>query len=181
FWQLVRGADVLIEDVAPKELAAIGFDRPLRELNPRLVQLSLTPFGRTGPYSRWCGRDLNTWHLSGAGYAYLGDAEREPLRTGVRLGAWWAATVGALSVVAGLIARRRSGEGLLIDVAEAETMALLQVGSGAVTTWDLGDKANPDMAEYTRRSYKLGLYRTADGYVQIVPLEAYQFERLIEA
>jgi len=182
---LLKAADVLIEDCPPPDLGRFGLDNPPVERHARLVHLSLTPFGRTGPYSGWRGRDLNVWHLSGAGYAYLGDAEREPLRTGVRLGAWWAAMLGASAVLAALLSRRGapsgSGRGQHIDLSEVETLALLLTGSGTVTTWDLGDKTNPDMAQFTRWSYKLGFYRAADGFVQIVPLEAYQFERLIEA
>src|SRR5204863_8275436 len=93
----------------------------------------------------------------------------------------WAAMMGASAIIAALLTRRKTGRGQHIDLSEVETLALLLTGSGAVTNWDLGDKTNPDMAQFTRWSYKLGFYKAADGFVQIVALEAYQFQRLIEA
>jgi crotonobetainyl-CoA:carnitine CoA-transferase CaiB-like acyl-CoA transferase len=50
FRQLAARADLLIETKPPGRLAALGLDYPnLADANPRLVHLSLTPFGRTGP------------------------------------------------------------------------------------------------------------------------------------
>ena len=54
---LIKDADVLIHNYTPQEMATYGVDyRHYCRINPRLVMLSLTPFGLTGPY-----RDYAAW------------------------------------------------------------------------------------------------------------------------
>ena len=63
---LARHADLIIETEAPGRLADLGLDHPdLVEDNPKLVQVSLTPFGRTGPRATWQITDLVAAALGG--------------------------------------------------------------------------------------------------------------------
>jgi len=63
---LVAGADVLLEAASPGELARAGLDAAeLRRLNPRLVHVSLSPFGGSGPRAAWQASDLVTAALGG--------------------------------------------------------------------------------------------------------------------
>ena len=68
FKRLIAGADILIEDRSPGEMKelGVGYDT-LKELNPRLIMTSITPFGQTGPYRDYKSYYLNTYHASGAG------------------------------------------------------------------------------------------------------------------
>ena len=53
FRRLVQTADVVLESFPVGTLKALGLDyHALRELNPRLIMASITPFGQTGPYKR---------------------------------------------------------------------------------------------------------------------------------
>src|ERR1700754_2747299 len=53
FYELVRQADVLVENNRPGVVARLKIDYPtLREINPRLVYASISGFGQTGPWSR---------------------------------------------------------------------------------------------------------------------------------
>ena len=64
--RLAAGADLVIETEPPGRLAELGVDHAdLVAANPRLVQVSLTPFGRTGPRAKWQTSDLVTGALSG--------------------------------------------------------------------------------------------------------------------
>src|SRR4051812_23589202 len=59
-------ADLIIDTVAPGRLAEWGVDHAdLVAANPRLVQVSLTPFGRTGPRAGWQMSDLVAAALGG--------------------------------------------------------------------------------------------------------------------
>ena len=51
FTELVKNADILVEDTAPgtMELLGLGYDA-LRQVNPSLIITSITPYGQTGPY-----------------------------------------------------------------------------------------------------------------------------------
>src|SRR6516164_2072052 len=57
--RLVERADVFIESEMPGTLArcGLGYD-DLAKLNPRLIYVSITPFGQTGPKATWADADV---------------------------------------------------------------------------------------------------------------------------
>ena len=121
---LAVAADILIEDRAPGELARFGRGHAdLLALNPRLIYVALSPFGQTGPRRAWRATDLIGW-AAGGPMSVTGPPEGPPLRAAGhqadQMGALWA-TAGAL---AGLIARRRTGRGQVIDVSLQEAVIL---------------------------------------------------------
>jgi benzylsuccinate CoA-transferase BbsE subunit/naphthyl-2-methylsuccinate CoA transferase subunit len=64
--RLAAQADLIIENQPPGRLAELGIDfDALAGDNPALVQVSLTPFGRTGPHADWQTSDLVAGALSG--------------------------------------------------------------------------------------------------------------------
>ena len=51
FKELVRDADAVVESFPPGTMASLGLSyEELEAINPRLVMVSVTPFGQTGPY-----------------------------------------------------------------------------------------------------------------------------------
>src|ERR1039457_2272386 len=59
FKDLVKTADVVIEDLEVGRMKSLGLDYPeLRKVNPKVVYASLTGFGQTGPYSRFATPDI---------------------------------------------------------------------------------------------------------------------------
>ena len=77
---LVEDADFLFESAPPGEMAGLGlgFD-DLRQVNPRLVCVSITPYGQDGPYARFAANDL-TLSAMGGQMALQGDPGRAPVR-----------------------------------------------------------------------------------------------------
>ena len=62
--ELLRSADVLIENNRPGRMREWGLDYDaLCALNRKLVMISITPYGQTGPYRDWKGYDLNAFRL----------------------------------------------------------------------------------------------------------------------
>src|SRR5215467_4944037 len=58
FRKLLARADFLIENHLPGFLDRIGFSwDALHAINPRLILVSISPFGQTGPYREWKGSD----------------------------------------------------------------------------------------------------------------------------
>ena len=90
FKELIKEADVLVEDTRPGTMEGYGLDYSvLKELNPSLIMASITPFGQTGPYRDYKSYYLNTYHASGAGYvlpAASPNADREPIKGGGYVG-----------------------------------------------------------------------------------------------
>ena len=122
---LVSDADVLIDDWQPKTRRSLGIDADtLRSLNPLLVNLSLTPFGLSGPYADWQSSPLVSLALGG--YLYLsGEEDREPLM----LPGYQAQRLTAMKGYAGLMlalrAREMTGRGQPVELSEMEALAAL--------------------------------------------------------
>ncbi|HKV55300.1 MAG TPA: CaiB/BaiF CoA-transferase family protein [Candidatus Binataceae bacterium] len=120
FKRLITGADLLIENHAPGFLdrAGLGYDS-LHALNPRLIVVSITPFGQSGPYRDWKGSDLVEWAMSLTGYntpTLVDDEEREnPLRAPGHAAEMMGATNAAASAMMALFHRDLTGEGQWVD------------------------------------------------------------------
>src|SRR5271170_7232364 len=64
--EFVKTADILIESFAPGYLERRGLGyRALAEVNPRLIVISITPFGQHGPKANWAATDLTVTAASG--------------------------------------------------------------------------------------------------------------------
>src|SRR5690606_27108261 len=62
-------ADMLVEDVPVSQRPALGLDEAqLAKAHPRLVHLSVLPFGADGPKAAWKGEELNLIHAGGEGF-----------------------------------------------------------------------------------------------------------------
>ena len=63
---LTTSADLIIETFPPGFLGSLSIDHAdIAKANPKIVQVSLTPFGRTGPRSHWVSSDLTSAALGG--------------------------------------------------------------------------------------------------------------------
>jgi crotonobetainyl-CoA:carnitine CoA-transferase CaiB-like acyl-CoA transferase len=116
FLRLVGGADFLFENAAPGAMARrdLGF-AALRQINPTLVYVAVTPFGQDGPYAQHHATDLTLAAMGGM-MALNGDADRRPVRVTVPQ-TWYHGA--AESAVAALVAHWRrlaTGEAQFVDV-----------------------------------------------------------------
>jgi crotonobetainyl-CoA:carnitine CoA-transferase CaiB-like acyl-CoA transferase len=119
--QLASIADVIVETESPGALNALGVDHSdLIAANPTLVQISLTPFGRTGPRAQWKTSDL----VSGAmgGVLSLTGLPDAPLNSWGRQNYNFAGFVAALCAMSGVHAARRDGHGSHVDISIHEVV-----------------------------------------------------------
>jgi len=115
---LLPGADLLIEDL-PGNLD-VG---ALRARHPHLVVVSITPFGRTGPYAGRPASDLTIQCESGA-ILFRGPAGRPPVQAGGRIAEFMAGTFAAAPALAAVLRARAGGPGAHIDLSQHEVMAV---------------------------------------------------------
>ena len=132
--RLVDGADVLIESCGPHGLVDFGLDPDaIRDRNPGLVHVSVTPFGSTGPRAAAPASDLT---LSAAGGFLIGqgDKDRPPLPIGFPESANHGAVQAAADAIGALYERDRSGLGQHLDTSMQEGVVgcLLWTSSYAV-------------------------------------------------
>ncbi len=122
--QLVADADVLILDMLPAKMEAIGLTyEVMSQLNPRLVMVSITPFGHTGPYRDWKSTDLVQYAISSF-MNLSGSPDREPLQHALGQAGFMTARNAMVAAMAALLYQRASGEGQFIDVSVLESVAV---------------------------------------------------------
>jgi crotonobetainyl-CoA:carnitine CoA-transferase CaiB-like acyl-CoA transferase len=143
FRRLAKGADFIIESFAPGTLDAwgLGYER-LREENPALILVSITPFGQEGPDRDFLGSDLEIMAASGA-MSLAGERDGEPMRVTVPQASMWVGAEAAMGALTALAYRAATGRGQRVDVsAQVAVMAAL---AHAPAFWDL-NRVNPERA-----------------------------------
>ncbi|WP_019989108.1 CaiB/BaiF CoA transferase family protein [Rudanella lutea] len=129
FLDLVTTADVVVEQFRPGYLDRLGLGyATARARNPRVIYVSVTGYGQTGPYARLAGHDLNYLGISGV-LGLTGNPAEAPTLPGVQLadiaGGSYGCVMGTLAAV---YARERTGEGQHVDVSMTDAvMPLLSV------------------------------------------------------
>ncbi|UCD85919.1 MAG: CoA transferase [Deltaproteobacteria bacterium] len=174
FKELIKETDILIEDRLQRAMLSLGLDYDsLREINPELIQTSITPFGQTGPYRDYKAYHLNTYH-SGLGYVTPGNApslDKEPLKTGGFVGEYASGLSAAVATLAALHWKGKTGAGQFIDVSKQEALINLQRVRAV---------AYPNSGKVFRRlavvSGTGGLIECKDGYVMATLPEAHQWQ-----
>ncbi len=128
FLRLVEHADFLIESEPAGTLEARGFSyEALASRNPGLIQVSMTPYGRTGPKAGWAASDI-TLAAAGGPMALTGDEDRPPLRVSVPQVWNHTASEAAVGALVALHERQRSGLGQLVEVNAQQAMTFATQG-----------------------------------------------------
>ena len=129
FLDLVATSDFLIEDLGVRRLEQLGLGyEDLRAVNPRLIYISITPFGLSGPKAHWAASDITIAASSGP-MSMTGDDDRPPARVSVPQ-AWHHAAAEAMT--GGLVAlqeRHNSGVGQRVEVSAQQAMTLATQGN----------------------------------------------------
>jgi crotonobetainyl-CoA:carnitine CoA-transferase CaiB-like acyl-CoA transferase len=162
--RLIRSTDVLLQNFRPGTMERLGLGEPaLRARHPRLIYVSISGVGETGPYAKKRVYDPIIQGLSGFADIQSDPKTRRPQMIRTIVADKTTAIFAAQAVCAALYARERTGEGQHIRLAMLDTMigylwpeAMTQytvVGREATT----GDPtARPDL-----------IFETADGYITV--------------
>lgn len=138
---LIRVSDILTENFTPRVMRGWGLDYPnAAKLNPNLIMLSCSGYGREGPYAPYPGQATTMEATHGLTHA-TGYPGGEPSKAGqsfVDFLATWALTMGA---TLGLRYRNRFGKGLWVDV------AMYQLGCTMLSEYVMDWQANGRLGE----------------------------------
>jgi len=162
--KLITTSDVLVQNFRPGTMERLGLGEPaLRDLNPRLIYVSISGVGESGPYARKRVYDPIIQGLSGFADLQADPKTRRPQMIRTIVADKTTAIFAAQAVTAALFARERTGEGQHIRLAMLDTMiaylwpeAMTQytvVGREATTA---DPTARPDL-----------IFETADGYITV--------------
>ncbi len=179
---LVQEADVFVENFKAGTLARYGLDyAALRRINPRLIYLSITGFGQTGPMADKPGYDYVFQGMGGL-MSYTGQPDGAPgagpLRTGVAVVDLTTGMYATSAVLAALFQRHGTGQGQYLDIALLDVAVALNANQGAnylisgVNPQRSGN-AHPNCAPYE-------VFQCADGYVILAIGNDTQFQRFCQ-
>jgi CoA:oxalate CoA-transferase len=118
--RLARVSDVVMENFTPGVLdrLGLGFD-VLQEANAAIILCSISGFGQTGPYAHRPSYDGNAQAMGGI-CSINGELDGPPLRVANSIGDIGTALFAALAVVSALYARKETGRGQRIDLAQRD-------------------------------------------------------------
>ena len=124
FLEMVAQADVVLDNsrLGVRERLGISYER-LREVNPRIISLSITGYGTTGPQASQPGFDPLLQAQSGLMQAQGGDGG-EPVFHGIPVNDVGSAAMSAFAIVGALYARTRTGVGQDIQTSLASQSVL---------------------------------------------------------
>jgi benzylsuccinate CoA-transferase BbsE subunit len=162
FVALAATSDVVIETPsAPVKM--IDFEQ-LRAGNPGLIVVSISPFGRGGPYAGYAATDLTL--LAAGGLLSLGGyADSEPLAIQGEQALLASGIFGAVAVLAALYERLQTGQGRWIDLSGQECVAFAL--EDAVAEWSIHRRVRRRHGDGAREA-GTGVYPCKDGYVSMV-------------
>lgn len=173
---MLADADVLVQDYRPGVMsrAGLGYE-DVRQINPRLVYLSVALCGQTGPYRDKPGHDPVSLSLAGV-VPQLGPTREQPHLVDLPVGDVVAALHGAVGVLTALHAREKTGEGQHIDLAMSDTALSMML---LLHARFLADGKLPDQPRWGANN---GVWKTKDGrWVCTTDIEFSYWERWCDA
>ncbi|WP_415757497.1 CaiB/BaiF CoA transferase family protein [Pseudomonas sp. LT1P18] len=130
--QLLQEYDIVLEQFRPgvMERLGLGYDA-LKAINPKLIYVSITGYGQTGPYKDRAGHDINYLALAGLA-SYTGHADSGPLPLGMQVADIAGGSLhGVIGLLAAVIARQQTGQGQHLDVSMTDCVFSLNAMAGA--------------------------------------------------
>jgi len=178
FWDLVDGADVVLENFRPGVIDRLGIGwKALHARNPRLVLGSVSGFGQTGPYAKRGGFDLVIQAMSGL-MSVTGPKDGPPYRIPLAIsdvGAGLYLTIGVLSA---LQARNKSGEGQWVETSLLE--ATVSLGVYEAANYFANGKRPEKLGQGHRGSSPYQVFQTKDGWLTIGAAQQNFFRKVCE-
>jgi len=179
--RMIRESDVLLEPYRPGVMETLGLGPEVAlSLNPKLIYARLTGWGQTGPYSSMAGHDINYIAVSGALSLFKRKGDK-PLPPCNLLGDFaGGGMLCAMGILLGLIERRKSGKGQVVDAAMVDGAAsfltfFYGLFANHLMTLDIGSNMLDSGAPYYQT------YETADGkYMAVGAIEGRFYAALLE-
>ena len=166
--KLISTADVLSENFRPGVMDKLGFGYDsVRQINQKLIYAAASGYGQDGPYSERPGQDLLIQSLSGLANI-TGSENQPPTAVGVSAADHHGAQILAMSILAALFHRERTGKGSRVDVdllsaaLDLQNESLVCYANGC----EQSQRPPPNIAGwYFPAPY--GIYTVRDGHVAI--------------
>jgi formyl-CoA transferase len=125
FEEMVKGADVVVENMGPGAMERLGLGyEALRRLNPRIIAASVKGFGSFGPYADYKSFEWIAQAMAGA-MSMTGSPDGPPTKAIGGLADTGAGLHTAIGILAAIIQRQATGVGQQVEVAQQEAVVNL--------------------------------------------------------
>lgn len=177
FFDLVKKADILIENYRPGTMEKLGFGYDvLKEINPRLVYGCISGFGHYGPYSKRPGYDIVGQAMSGI-MSVTGWPDGEATRAGAPV----SDTVAGISLAAGVLGAlhhaQKTGKGQKVDIALVDSLvSVMQIIN---QIYLIGGRIPGRMGNQYESTAPYDTFPTADGQYVVIGIANDRFWKLL--
>lgn len=179
FLNLVKEADIVIEQFRPGVMDKMGLGyEDLKKINPKIIYVSITGYGQTGPYAHLAGHDLNYITLAGLLSGNQLSAPQVPLPQIADIaGGSYMAVIGCLSAI---YARQKTRVGQFVDISMMDGVMPLAINAQAA--YLLANQLIPrDLMFLSGGLLNYGIYPCKNNrYIALGTLEAKFWERFCE-
>lgn len=178
FLNLAKTADVIVENYRPDVKHRLGIDyETVRAINPGIVYASISGFGQDGPLSKRPGFDQIAQGMGGL-MSITGAAGEGPMRVGIPIADLTAGGFAAQGVLLALIGRSKTGLGQWVQTSLLQAqIAMLDFQA---TRWLMDGEVPKQAGNNHPTNMPQGVYRTADGHMNIAAAGSHIYARLKE-
>jgi CoA:oxalate CoA-transferase len=177
FRELVKGADVVVENFRPGVMTRLGLGYDdLKAINPSLIYCAISGFGQDGPMRFAPAYDQIVQGLSGL-MSVSGDSDSAPLRVGYPIADTVGGLTAAFAITAALVRRLRDGQGTFVDVSMLD--ATIVTMGWVVSNYLIAEQTPRPMGNDNFTAAPSGSFRTARGLLNIAANKQEQFEALM--
>ncbi len=183
FLRLAGWADIVVENLGPKRMRALGLAfEQLAAVSPSLIVTSISPTGQTGPYRDYQASDLVSFHMGGYGYHLGGPVDDPnadaPLKAAERQADYVAGVTAALATMAAALRRGQRGRPQHVDASAQEALVPFVFGQVARYAYE-GKPQNRSRADNPATGV-VAVLPTRDGHVAISPREDHLWQRWLQ-
>ncbi|MCF6094999.1 CoA transferase [Microaerobacter geothermalis] len=167
--QLAEKADIFIESYRPGIADAMGLGyETIKKRNGQIIYCSLTGYGQNGSWRNKGGHDLNYMAVSGM-LSLLRDGHGKPVMPSIPIADLLGGMAASEAILAGLVKRSVTGEGIYLDVSMVDQLIGLQ-GPLAILQHHMGHLKK--WTKFFREIVCYHIYETKDGaFVALAALE----------
>ncbi|MFM1895137.1 MAG: hypothetical protein RLZZ385_211 [Pseudomonadota bacterium] len=175
--RLVATADVVVANLPPDTLAAMGLDYDsLKAIKPDIILTMISAFGSGGPYANRVGFDGLGQAMSGA--MYLSGTPEQPVKSYAPFIDFGTASLCAFGTLAALYERRKTGRGQLVEGALLNTA--LTMMNGTLIEQAVIQRNRDATLNRSQTSAPADTFKTRDGWVLVQSVGGPLFERWVQ-
>lgn len=176
--KLLVEADVFVQNFRPGAIEALGLgEEVVREISPKIVYVSISGFGKSGPYASKRVYDPVIQALSGITDIQADTLTGRPQMIRTVVPDKTTALTAAQAITAALLSRERNGKGRTIDLAMLDAMIAYIWPEGMINLTSVDEKRDLRVGQIAQDL----VFRTRDGYVTAGAMSDEEWNGMCEA